>query len=545
MRLFVCCCAFIGLYPVLTAMAQDAPAARAQSAQAASGAAEAAVPGERFDVLEFEIEGNTILPTATIEKAVYRFLGPGGGIKEVEAARDALERAYQDAGFLTVLVDIPEQRIEGGIVLLKVIEAPVERLRVSGNTYYARGELRSRVPALAEGGAPYFPDVQKQLAELNRTGDRRVTPVLRPGKTPGTVEAELKVEDQLPFHGSLEYNNRYSYDTTRTRLLGNLRYDNLWQRDHSISLSYQTTPENTNEVSVWSATYVIPLGGGNMLALYAVKSDSNVASVGATNIIGRGDIHGLRYIAPLPAFNAYTHSYTLGVDRKQFNEKLLFGADSTVTPISYAPFLGQYGGNLATESSTTQFNIAANFSIRRFADKEVQCGTSLVNAFACKRFGASADYMYFRGDISHTRSLPWKFALNLRLAGQLATQPLISNEQFGAGGADSVRGYREFERTGDSGIFGSVELRSPSLTAAESAIPQLNIAAFADAADLRYLNPLPGQESRFSLSSAGVGFRVRVGRGASANIDMAWPFMNNARNTPKDPSVHFKLAYDF
>ena len=83
-----------------------------------------------------------------------------------------------------------------------------------------------------------------------------MTPVLRPGKTPGTVEVDLKVKDELPLHGSLELNDRYSTDTSRLRLSAMLRYDNLWQKEHSFSLQYQTAPEKPGEVKVWSGTYL-------------------------------------------------------------------------------------------------------------------------------------------------------------------------------------------------------------------------------------------------------------------------------------------------
>ncbi|OYU73614.1 MAG: hypothetical protein CFE45_36845, partial [Burkholderiales bacterium PBB5] len=69
-----------------------------------------------FDVLEFEVEGNSVLPVAVVEAAVLPHLGPQRGMAAVEAARAALDQAYQKAGYLSVVVDIPEQRVDGGLV---------------------------------------------------------------------------------------------------------------------------------------------------------------------------------------------------------------------------------------------------------------------------------------------------------------------------------------------------------------------------------------------------------------------------------------------
>ncbi|MCL5059406.1 MAG: hypothetical protein M1449_02095 [Candidatus Thermoplasmatota archaeon] len=234
----------------------------------------------RFDLFEIRVEGNTVLPALLIERAVYPSLGEKKGIQDVEAARAALEKLYQDNGYLTVLVDIPEQEVKNGVVRLRVTEGRVERLRVTGSRYFSLGRIREKTPDLAEGSVPYFPDVQKQLAAVNRGGDRRVTPVLRPGRSPGKVEVDLKVDDRLPLHGSVELNDRYSANTTRTRLNANMRYDNLWQREHSLSLGVQTAPQEPAESTVFSATYVWPTDKGNYLAAYGVISESDVAALG-------------------------------------------------------------------------------------------------------------------------------------------------------------------------------------------------------------------------------------------------------------------------
>ncbi len=85
-------------------------------------------------------------------------------LADVEKAREALEKAYHGAGYLTVLVSIPQQKVNGGVVRLEVTEAPVDRLRVVGSRYYSLGEIKAAAPELAEGKVPNFNDMQKQLA---------------------------------------------------------------------------------------------------------------------------------------------------------------------------------------------------------------------------------------------------------------------------------------------------------------------------------------------------------------------------------------------
>jgi hemolysin activation/secretion protein len=521
------------LASILAALIVHGAAAQAPRDQAPQAQA-------RFDILEFEIEGNTKLSAIAIERAVYRYLGPGGSIDKVDKAREALETAFHDAGYLTVLVDIPEQKVSDGIVRLRITEGRIDRLRVAGSRYYSQGVIRERVPELAEDSVPYFPAVQSQLSELNRGSDRRVTPVLKPGTAPGTVQVDLNVEDNLPLHGSLELNDRYSPSTRHLRLQGMLRYDNLWQLDHSLTLNFQVSPQDLHQVRALSASYLFPWPGSDkLIALYAVDSKSNVASLGTLGVIGNGRIYGARNIVPLPSSANYYHSLSFGVDHKNFGETVaLPGAGSFNTPISYSPFLAQYSGTDQGASGTTQFNLAVNFAVRgALGNREEE--------FANKRFKAHANYAYFRGDVQRTQNLPAGWSLAARLDGQLASQPLISNEQFYAGGYDSVRGYLESEAAGDNAVRGSLELRAPSFPTGIESIRQFNAIAFYEGAHLTIKDPLPGQADRFNLASAGVGLRLRAWNTLIASLDLARPFKTTTYTRSGDNVLRFRLAYEF
>ena len=108
------------------------------------------------------------------------------------------------------------------------------------------------------GEVLYTPEVQKEISKANENADVKVTPSLSPGTEAGTVDVDLKVEDKLPLHASLEVSNRYSPDTTLLRLNAVVHYDNLWQKDHSLSLQYQVSPEDPNQVEVGAAAYSMP-----------------------------------------------------------------------------------------------------------------------------------------------------------------------------------------------------------------------------------------------------------------------------------------------
>lgn len=506
----------------------------------------------RFNVLEYRVEGNTMLDPATIQRAVYPHLGPNRTFADIEAARSDLEQAYHAAGYSAVVVDIPEQRVRSGEVRLRVTEGRLERVRVKGSRYFSLRRIREQLPALQPGAVVHMPELQEQLAALNRASpDRQVTPVLRAGSTPGTVALDLRVKDESPLHGSLEYSNRYTPNTTQHRIAGTLRYDNLWQREHSLGIAYQTAPEETDEVSAGGATYVFrSRGGQDATALYAIKSSSDLIGVGGPvdSTVGRGTIIGLRHIVTLMPRTGYQHSLSLGIDQKDFKENVnIVGGDTLTTPIRYYPLSVAYNMTLPDVKGTTTTNLSANFSTVSLSGKQIDCLGALLDQFDCKRPYAKPNYFYFRGDLQRTQDIAAGFTIVGRAGLQLSAEPLVSNEQYVAGGIQSVRGYLESERFGDKGWQASLELRTPSFKLGKSAIPAFDIygVGFFDAARLHLVEPLPEQESDFRLLGTGLGLRFVVGRWLNAELFWAKALQDGSVTLEGDDRVHARIEATF
>lgn len=527
----------------------NAPTKDMQNQAAASKSQDAGVakPAEKnptFNVFEFKVNGNSVLTTGKIEEAVYPFLGPDKTIADVENARLALEKTYQDAGYLTVSVQIPQQEVDGGVVQLTVSEGTVDKLRIKDSQYSSLSEIKTRVAEFNEGKVPHFPTAQKQLSTVNRGANRQVTPVLRAGTSPGKVEVDLKVQDKLPLHGNIELNNRYPSSTTKTRLNGGLRYENLWQKDHSLGISFQVTPEDTDETKVISATYLIPRLNGDYFAAYGVISKSDISVVGDINVVGNGVIFGARYIKPLPLLDNFYHNLTFGIDYKDFDENVnLLGSDGFQSPIAYTSFLMGYDGAYRGNNFQTQFNLGANFSTLGFGNDEKD--------FRRKRSFAEPNYSYLRADIKHLQKLPFDWSLQAKLGGQATNDPLVSAEQFTIGGAESVRGYLESQALGDYGVFASLELRTPPLLkyipnkTISDEIKDLYAFSFIDAGQVNTLKPLPDQEESADLLSVGVGLRLKLTKGYFTNLDYSHVLSEAGDIEKGDERLLFRVGYEW
>lgn len=515
------------------------PQALPAAAEQLSAAEE--LPAPTVTIREYVVRGNSVLKAADIQRAVYPYLGAGRTLQDIENARDALQQVYQQHGYQSVYVDLPEQQVVSGIVYLQVGETRVGRVRVSEARYTSPLEIRNAVPALAEGSVPDFDLVQQQLTALSSTGKRQVVPVVRAGVLPGTMDVDLNVADQSPWHGSVSLNNDYSADTTRLRSVATLGHDNLWQRGHALSLTLFTAPRDTDDAMVWSFNYTAPVTDRLSLRFAGYDSDSNVATVGGTTVIGKGSTYGVSAIYTWPFANNWIHSVSAGIDFKDFDEEIGLGSDRDKVPLKYAPISLSYTGYRFTDVSQADFSITLVNGFRSLfgygsSDRE----------FNDKRHYASPSFTALKLAGGYTRTLPndWQASVNGSL--QFASGPLVANEQASAGGATSVRGYLSAETTGDQGGVASIEVRTPSLgKLLGNHVSEWRFYGFADGARLETREPLEETQSVFRLASVGIGTRAQMMEWLSWNLDLAWPLRNATNTEEHDARAHFNVRASF
>jgi hemolysin activation/secretion protein len=502
-------------------------------------ASSAQTDSARLFIKEYRVLGAHKLSRLEVEEAVYPFLGPGRTPEDVERARVALEDAYKAKAYQTVSVEIPPQQASSGIVTLRVVEAPVGRLRVKGSRFYSPRSIKREAPSLAEGTVPNFNAVSRDIVGLNQLPDRRVTPTLRAGGEPGTVDIDLNVTDTLPLHGSVELNNRYSPETTELRLNGSLNYQNLWDLGHSIGFSFQLAPERLDDAKVYSAYYLLRFPEVSWLSLIAqgTKQDSDVSTLGGAGVAGRGEVAGARAIFSLPLGKDFYHSLTAGFDYKHYTQNLTIAGNEILTPVTYYPLSLDYNATWTGKGSTTVFDGGVTFNLRGIGSDEAE--------FDFNRFKASGDFFYFRGDLSHTHELPEGWQFFGKLQGQLADGPLLSSEQFNAGGLATVRGYLESEVLGDDAIFGSIELRTPSLFPKSRGSNEWRFYLFGEGGWLNLQDVLPEQESQFTLASFGGGTRIRFQDHFNGSLDVGVPLISQTDTKMWDLLLTFRVWADF
>lgn len=514
------------------------------SAAALAQGAPAPTPAEevRFDILEFVVEGDTVLGADAIERAVYPFLGPQRTAADAEGARRALEKAYHEAGFLSVNVALPPQQVlsGGGEVRLQVLQAAVQRLRITGAEYTLPSAVREAVPALRPGTVPNFNEMQQQLGALARSSaDREVTPLIAAGTQPGTMDVELKVQDSLPVHGSLELNNKQSRNTSAGRLEAALSYDNLFQRGHSLAASWFYSPRRPDEADILTLNYQRPLGGeGDRLTASVQASDSNTPTLLGGATVSRGQTWRLRWRDQLGGFEGLDHALSYGLAWRHLRDanRDVGGFDTPTPPLRYASFSAGYELEItgATAGRVSRLQIEASFSPPGLNAREIDCFGTRKDQFTCKRASAGPAFQVYTLNLSHREPLG-RWALAARLQGQFSDAPLVPSEQMSFGGAESVRGYHDGELSADIGATLRLELLAPAWRPTERL--SLQPALFVDQAAGRRLYALAGEDKTIQLASAGLGLRVETRFGLQAALHWAQVLKGSGRSQRVDLSL--------
>jgi hemolysin activation/secretion protein len=195
------------------------------------------------------------------------------------------------------------------------------------------------------------------------------------------------------------------------------------------------------------------------------------------------------------------------------------------------------------------------------SDAEFSFYTSVAQNFLHFNDGNDADFKASRVDAGNNYRV-WRFGANyiekLRkdwqfrsvLTGQLGNDALVSGEQFGLGGANSVRGFGEREVAKDQGFSVNLELYTPDFGDKLSWGENFKARAlvFYDTGYLRQNNPQPGEIRSDSIASIGTGVRVSVGEQFSLRADYGYiinPIATLGSEDKGDSRLHVSAVYIF
>jgi hemolysin activation/secretion protein len=522
----------------------SAAAYGADSATSAAGPASTAPATVHFDINRFDVRGNTLLPQQTLDSLLTPFVGKSRDFSDVMGALEAVEAAYHAQGYQLVRIDLPEQELDQGVVILNVVQIKIGRVKIEGNTHFDDANIRRSLPDLVEWQAPDMQAISKSLKLANENPAKKTVLAVQSGEQDDAVDATLTVTDESLWSATLNVDNSGTKETGKTHAGVILQNANLFGLDQVLNLQYTTTVEQPSRVSVYGVGYHVPLYAlGDSMDFFGSYSnvDSGTVTAGIFDLAvsGKGAVFGARYNRNLPTAGSYDSKLIYGVDYKAYKNSLQLlgfelGNDITVHPLSLA-----YQGSWALPTTNVGFALTLIHNVAGGSRGGQQ-------DFDMARVGAAANYNALRFDASAIQALPLDWQFRAAVNGQYTNDALVPGEQFGAGGATSVRGFEEREISNDSGVVGNLEIYTPPLCASIDADLQCKLLAFYDHAYATRNHALPGEFQSMSISSIGVGVRVLFRKNIDVQMDVGHVLQAQTTATQRGANrLHARISLTF
>ncbi|MBD2068498.1 ShlB/FhaC/HecB family hemolysin secretion/activation protein [Leptolyngbya sp. FACHB-671] len=500
------------------------------------------LPGElpeTITVSAFEVVGSTVFDEETLAAATEPFTNRPISFAELLQARSAVTQLYIDAGYVTSGALIPPQTLEDGVVTIQVIEGSLEEIVVTGNRRLNSSYVRERlelaaepplnVPRLLEG---------LQLLQLDPL-IQNISAELSAGLRPGTSLLQVEVTEADTFGVQLALDNGRSPTVGSVRRRIQVSEANLLGLGDGLSIGYS----NTEGSDGLDANYTLPLNPHNGTLNFSYGTTSSEVIEDPFNFLdiqSESRYYEITYRQPLTLTPTEEFALSLTASRRESESEFL--EELIGEPLPF-PSLG------ADEQGRTRVS-ALRFSQEwtRQESRQVWAARSQfslgLDALDSTINENAPDSRFFtwRGQGQYVRLLAPDTLLLVRADIQLADEGVVPLEQFGIGGQQTVRGYRQDFLLTDNGALLSAEVRLPiwrvrDIDGLLQVVPFFDIGTGWNSGSE---DPDPN-----TLIGLGAGLQWRQGDRFTARIDFGLPLVSvDSRDvTWQESGIYFSIVY--
>lgn len=497
---------------------------------------------ETFVVNSIQLVGSTVFTDEDFAELFAQYTGRPVTFNELLQLRSAVTQRYVDEGFLTSGAFIPPQTLEGGMVTVQVVEGVIEDIEIVGTERLNPDYIRSRLGLSAQppiNANTLLEGLQRlQIDPLIET----VSADLQAGVKPGTSILRVEVTEADSFELSIGLDNGRSPNIGSLRRQITLAEGNLFGIGDRATANYANT-DGSNSLDL---SYSVPVSPHNTrLNFEGGISESRVIDDTFAVLDISSDAHYYEVGITHPLIETPTQELSLGLALAHNQNQTRLGIDN-IGPFPLSP-----GADSNGETRVSALRFSQDWTQRSqqqvlAARSQFNLGLGLLNATdsATNNAGDQPDSQFFswRGQGQWVKLLGENSLFFLRSDVQLASDSLLSSEQFGLGGQQTVRGYRQDALLRDNGALLSAEARFPILRFAENSIVQ--IAPFLEAGVAWNHKDTPAGNN--VLVGTGVGFLWQQNDNLSARLDWGIPLVDidSSGDSLQDSGIYFSFKYN-
>lgn len=494
-----------------------------------------------------DLPGNIV----NLKRAIRTYYNHPLNAETISAIKKRIIEYYDNNGRPVVAVSIPQQDVTDGVLQLMVTEGKLGKVTCTGNNWFSDERILGGVQL--EPGESIASDLLDQnLYWLNRNSFRQVDAVYTPGSEEGTTDIELICKDRLPFHIYAGIDNTGNDVTGNNRLFTGFTWGNVFWTDQRLSYQYASSSD-FKRYQAHTLYYEIPLPWWqHLINIYGgyshVDADFHISTITGTKFRTHGFSlqASLRYDITLKAMKNFLHEVTWGFDFKRTNNNLDLGGVPIISENNVNLTQFQLGYNLGYTINP----ISLSFEVEGFWSPGKWVSDQTNKDYQSLRPFAKNQYVYARTALSLIYNFYKEWSLHNTFRGQIASNNLLPSEEYGVGGYNTVRGYKERIVNGDQVFIWNIELRTPPVSILH---PLAGNKKFNDAFQFLVFfdyglsgvrHTAPGQPKTSYLTSIGPGVRYNIIPYLTLRADWGFQLHNPHLGGPYQ-RLHFSLSVGY
>lgn len=481
-----------------------------------------------FTLKGIVLDKSSVYRTEDFDKVYGPFVGQPVSFADLNAIAHGMTRKYREDGYIFSRVILPPQTIKDGVLHLEAVEGRIVNVSVTGNYKDHFGLIQKFAEKIRSSNAANTKEIERYLLLIDDLPGITARSFMKPSATPGGGDLIISVEHDF-FEGSASIDNRGS------RFVGRGRGELVGAFNSLFGIHDRTTlrglvAADTDELKFGEITHEEQLGseGTRLKGRYAHTETEPGGSLSALNIEGETDLFDLEVLHPL--FRG-----------RQINLNLLagFNANNSETDLAGVQIAkdrirsARLGARLDFTDplrGVNQFEVIASHGLDVFNTTPDGIGRSRANG--------EHEFFKINGTVTRIQDTWWPdLSFLFSGTGQYSDDPHLASEEFTVGGGFG-RAYDAGEIAGDKGYAGLAELRFGR--AVDSKFLQSYQAyTFIDYGHISNINPVVGEFSEDSLSSAGLGVRFNVIHDVSGYVEWNSPLTAKMINAEGDDDSRF------
>ncbi len=495
------------------------------------------IPGkvpESIVVERFEFEGNTAIGNADLAAVTETFTKRRITFAELFQARAAVTKLYIDRGYITSGALIPPQKLQDGVIKIQVVEGGLESINVVGTRRLNPDYVRSRLAIATE--KPLNRDrllEALQLLQLNPL-IRNISAELAAGTQPGLNLLEVQISEAKTFNTQIGLDNNRAPSIGSFRRRVQVNQANLTGVGDALNLGYSNTV-GSNGIDL-SYTRPINPRNGTLKFSYGLTT-SNVVEppFNRIDIAANSRYYEFTYRQPLLQTPSQELAIGLTATRQESDTSVL------EIPFPLSPGADDRGRTRISALRFFQEWTKRNSREVIAARSQFSLGLGIFNS-TINNDAPDSRFFSWRGQAQWVRLLASDTLFLLRTDVQLADRTLVPLEQFGLGGQESVRGYRQDLLLTDNGALVSAEVRFPIARISKwNTLVQL--APFLDFGSAWSSSGKQNPDPNI-LASVGLGLQMQIGDRLSLRLDYGIPFVSvtSRKRTWQENGLYFSIV---